>query len=206
MSLQWFDATRDLAPGVVVYPGDFIPRFCQEDRGKYLLSELCLSSHSGTHIDAPSHYLKDDRSVEKIPPGLLVGGCRVLDLRDCGKEIRARDLEGRIEGSKRVLMKTGFSGMKEFIPEYPALTPDAARCIAARGVVMAGIDSPSIESYTGTGEVHMELLSKGVVVVELLDLHAVPEGDYQVAALPLKLSGLDGAPCRVLLWKDNGSE
>ncbi|MBP1928643.1 arylformamidase [Methanolinea mesophila] len=204
MSVKWFDATRDLAPGVVVYPGDFIPRFCQEDRGRYLLSELCMSSHSGTHIDAPSHYLKDERSVEKIPPGQLIGKCRVLDMRDSGSEIGARDLEGRIEGAERVLLKTEFSGKKEFSSDYPALTPEAARMITGNGVVMVGIDSPSIESFSGTGEVHLELLSHGVVVVELLDLDAVPEGDYTVAALPLKLSGLDGAPCRVMLWKDEG--
>ncbi len=204
MKGRWYDATRDLFPGVVVYPGDYIPRFCQEDRGKYLLSELCMSSHSGTHIDAPSHYLKDERSVDKIPPELLMGRCRVLDLRDCGTMIRAPDLEGRIDGAKRILMKTVFSGAQEFAPDYPALTPDAARVITEHGVVLAGIDSPSIESFSGTGEVHVELLGSGVVVVELLDLSAVPEGEYWMAALPLKLTGLDGAPCRVVLWQDEG--
>jgi arylformamidase len=202
MKGRWYDATRDLSPGVVVYPGDYIPRFCQEDRGKYLLSELCMSSHSGTHIDAPSHYLKNDRSVEKIPPERLMGKCRVLDLRECGALIKAPDLEGRIDGAKRILMKTVFSGVQEFVPDYPALTPDAARFITAHGVVLAGIDSPSIESFSGTGEVHMELLGSGVVVVELLDLSGVPEGDYWMAALPLKLTGLEGAPCRVMLWHD----
>jgi arylformamidase len=204
MKGTWYDATRDLSPGVVVYPGDYIPRFCQEDRGKYLLSELHMSTHSGTHIDAPSHYMKDDRSVEKIPPGQLVGECRVLDLRDCGNVITARDLEGRTGGAKRILIRTVFSECREFNPEYPALAPDAARFITRSGVVLAGIDSPSIESFTGTGEVHLELLSKGVVIVELLDLRALDEGDYWMAALPLKLTGLDGAPCRVMVWHDNG--
>jgi arylformamidase len=204
MKGRWYDATRDLSPRVVVYPGDYIPRFCQEDRGKYLLSELRMSSHSGTHIDAPSHYLKDDRSVDKISPELLMGKCRVLDLRECGTEIRERDIEGRLDGAKRILMRTGFSGMREFAPDYPALTPGAARALTGNGVVLAGIDSPSIELFSGTGEVHMELLGSGVVVVELLDLSAVTEGDYWMAALPLKLSGLDGAPCRVMLWQDEG--
>ena len=176
MKGRWYHATRDLSPGVVVYPGDYIPRFCQEDRGNYLLSELCMSSHSGTHIDAPSHYLKNDRSVEKIPPERLVGKCRVLDLRDCGTGIRAGDLEGRIDGAKRILMKTGFSGVQEFVPDYPALTPDAARFLTAHGVVLAGIDSPSIESFSGTGEVHMELLKSGVVVVELPGPECGPRG------------------------------
>ena len=204
MKGKWYDATRDLTPGVGVYPGDYIPRFCQEDRGKYLLSELYMSSHSGTHIDAPSHYMKDDRSVEKIPPGRLMGECRVLDLRECGNEITARDLEGRTGGAKRILIRTEFSECQEFTPEYPALTPDAARFITGSGVVLAGIDSPSIESFNGTGEVHLELLSKGVVVVELLDLGALSGGDYWMAALPLKLTGLDGAPCRVMVWQDEG--
>jgi len=204
MKGRWYDATRGLSPGVVVYPGDYIPRFRQEDRGKYLLSELCISSHSGTHIDAPSHYLKNDSSVDKIPPERLMGKCRVLDLRECGTGIRAQDLEGRIGGAKRILMKTGFSAMGEFSPDYPALAPGAARVLTGGGVILAGIDSPSIESFSGTGEVHMELLGKGVVVVELLDLSAVPGGDYWMAALPLKLSGLDGAPCRVMLWQDEG--
>ena len=162
-----------------------------------------MSTHSGTHIDAPSHYLKNNESVDRIPLAALIGPCRVIDLSGVPGEVSEDDLKDRIEGVRRILLKTGCNFFGQFDPDYVGLSVSAATTISARGIIAVGIDSPSIEKFHGTGEVHRELLGKGIVVIEYLDLSRVPEGDYQMVALPLRLRGLDGSPARVVLY-DSG--
>lgn len=196
---MYYDVTRELSEEILIFPGgDPKPEISTEDHGAYLLSLLSLSTHTGTHIDAPSHYLKDERTVDKIDPGRLIGRCRLLDLGTT-TAIQASDLQGRIEGAERLLLKTWFSGRTAFDPAYPHLTPDAAALLAQEGVRCIGIDSPSIEAYDGDGTVHRTLLDRGIAVIELLDFPAMPEGEYYMAALPLRLKGLDGSPARVIL-------
>jgi arylformamidase len=196
----FYDITHALSEDTPVYPGDIEPRFSQEDCGQYLLTGLRMSTHSGTHIDAPSHYLKNNESIDRIPLAALIGPCRVIDLSGIPGEITADDLKDRIEGTRRILLKTGCNFYGQFDPDYISLSVSAATTISARGIIAVGIDSPSIEKFHGTGEVHRELLGKGIVVIEYLDLSAVPEGDYQMVALPLRLRGLDGSPARVVLY------
>ncbi|MDD1711715.1 MAG: cyclase family protein [Methanoregulaceae archaeon] len=199
-----YDVTRPLAPGMVVFPGDVIPSLTKEDNGRYLITDLHLSSHSGTHIDAPAHYLRNGQTVDRIPLEHLIGPCRVLDLSEGTREIGPDDLAGRIHGVHKILLKTSFSGETHFYPEYPALSAEAVPLITDAGIHCIGIDSPSIESCDGEGMVHTGLLSKGVTIIELLDLSAVPGGDYLMMALPLRLQGIDGSPARVILC--DGSE
>jgi len=200
------DVTRSLTRNNVVYPGDIPPKFHQEDRGPYLLSALSLSTHSGTHIDAPSHYLKDERSVDTIPFELLMGRCRVIDLSKNHGLIDSDDLKDRIAGAKKILIKTDFSKRSDFDPDYRALSISGAERILQSGIHCVGIDSPSIEAYAGDGSVHRLLLGRGTAVIELLDLSAVKEGIYWMIALPLRLDGLDGSPCRVLLATEEDRE
>jgi len=101
----------------------------------------------------------------------------------------------------RLLLKTSFSGHHQFTEDYPSLSFDAAHLITSNAIHCIGIDSPSIESYHCDGSVHRELLGNGCIIIELLDLSAVPEGDYDMIALPLRLEGLDGSPARVVLMK-----
>lgn len=197
--MRIIDITRPLVKDMLVYPGDLIPSFCQADHGRYLISDLHLSSHTGTHIDAPAHYLKSGDTIDTIPLGNLVGRCRVIDVTGAGTLIRAQHLEGRCDGARRILLKTGFSGKTDFIEDYPSLAPDAASFLAENGTECVGIDSPSIESFACDGSVHRRLLGVGCLIIELLDLTGVPEGDYDMVALPLRLSGLDGSPARVIL-------
>ncbi|MDD1716487.1 MAG: cyclase family protein, partial [Methanolinea sp.] len=114
-------------------------------------------------------------------------------------EIKEEELSGYLEETDRILLKTPFSKKVEFEEEYPGLSPDAAVAIADAGMLCVGIDSPSIEPFSGDGQVHRTLLSHGVVIIELLDLAAVPPGEYWMVALPLRMEGLDGSPCRVML-------
>ncbi|WP_366144154.1 cyclase family protein [Methanoregula sp.] len=198
------DITRTLAGDSLVYPGDTPPRFSQRDAGLYLISELRMSSHSGTHIDAPIHYLKTGATVDELPLSHLIGPCRVLDVSGAGSLIDAADLEGRIDGCKRILLRTEFSQCSVFREDYPSLTPGAAHYLISQGSLCVGIDSFSIERFDCDGSVHRDLLGSGCLIIELLDLSRVPEGDYTLVALPLKLSGIDGAPARVVLLEEDG--
>ena len=197
--MKIIDITRSLSGNSLVYPGDTPPQFSQRDTGPYLISELRMSSHSGTHIDAPVHYLKSGPTVDELPLSHLVGPCRVLDVSDAGSDIDATDLKGRTGDAKRILLRSGFSHCTSFREDYPSLTPDAARYLGSAGTLCVGIDSFSIEGFDSDGSVHCELLGKGCFIIELLDLSQVPEGDYTLIALPLKLTGLDGAPARAIL-------
>jgi arylformamidase len=199
-----YDVTRLLAPGMIVYPGDIIPSWIQEDHGQYLITDLHMSSHTGTHIDAPAHYLRNGQTVDRIPLEHVIGPCRVLDLSGGVQEIGPDDLAGRINGVQKILLKTSFSGKNQFYPEYPALSPEVVPLITDAGIHCIGIDSPSIESFYGDGRVHTGLLTKGVTIIELLDLSMVTGGDYLMVALPLRLQGIDGSPARVVLCSGSG--
>ncbi|MFA5330919.1 MAG: cyclase family protein [Methanoregula sp.] len=202
--MKIIDITRTLSEKTVSYPGDTPPQFSQRDAGIYLISDLHMNSHSGTHIDAPVHYLKTGNTIDTVPLDRLVGPCRVIDLTGTGSEITARDLEGKLGGSKRILLKTRFSGETRFREDYPHLTLDAARLLCAKGILCVGIDSFSIEAFVCDGSVHRELMGNGIIIIELLDLSMVNGGEYGLVALPLKLDGLDGAPARAVLTKDDG--
>jgi arylformamidase len=200
-TMEIIDITRPLSDETLVYPGDMKPSFRQRDEGKYLISDLHMSTHTGTHIDAPVHYLKTGDTIDTIPLINLIGRCRVVDVSSAGSIITAEYLYGKIENITRLLLKTSFSGNNQFIENYPSLSFDAAHLITGKGICCVGIDSPSIESYHCDGTVHRELLGKGCIVIELLDLSGVPEGDYDMVALPLCLEGLDGSPARIVLMK-----
>lgn len=194
-----YDVTRPLSEEIPVYPGgDPTPSFTREEHEDYVITLLSFCTHTGTHIDAPSHYLKDGGTVDAIPFARLLGKCRVLDLGE-RTAIRREDLEGHIDGAGRVLLKTWFSGRTAFDPGFPYLTQAAAAFLVDAGILCVGIDSPSIEGFDGDGTVHRTLLGNRIAIVELLDLSGVSEGDYYMIALPLRLKGLDGSPARVIL-------
>jgi arylformamidase len=202
--LRIIDITRTLSGKTVSFPGDPPPQFSQRDAGLYLISDLVMNSHSGTHIDAPVHYLKTGDTIDTVPLDHLIGPCRVIDVSSVGSEITASDLKSRLGTSKRILLKTKFSGETQFREDYPHLSLDAAELLSAHGILSVGIDSFSIEAFVCDGSVHRKLLGNGCIIIELLDLSVVNEGDYEMAALPLRLAGLDGAPARVVLMQKNG--
>jgi arylformamidase len=204
--MKIIDVTRALSEETLVYPGDCQPKFRQVNRGNYLITDLHLSTHTGTHIDAPVHYLKTGDTIDTIPLSHVMGTCRVLDVTSAGTSITAKDLMGRLDGIGRLLLKTSFSGKDRFDQNYPSLTADAARFITGCEMKCIGIDSPSIESYECDGTVHRELLSRGCIIIEFLDLSHIEGGDYTLVALPLRFTGLDGSPARVVLIDNKGCE
>lgn len=194
-----YDVTRELSGDAVVYPGDIIPEMKTEDNGQYVITDLHISTHSGTHIDAPLHYIRGGRTVDMIPPKRLFGPVQVLDLTGVSGEIKIKDLEGWVQGETGLFIKTDFSKKSRFEPGYTSLSTEAAEYLADSGLLCIGIDTPSIEAFDGNGDVHRTLLGKNIVIIELLDLTLVQEGSYFMAALPLRLKSLDGSPARVLL-------
>jgi arylformamidase len=160
---------------------------------------MYLGSHSGTHIDAPRHLIDDGRTIDQIPINQLAGVCRVLDCTDVTGAITRKHLAGRLQGEERVLLKTNSSGRTTYQPDYTHLGRSGADLLVHHHIACVGIDSPSIEAPEGTGEIHRRLLQAGTVIIELLDLSGVAPGQYWMAALPLRLEGLDGSPARVIL-------
>lgn len=204
--MKVYDITRDLSEEVILYPGDVRPQFHEIDTGQYRVTEMVIGSHTGTHIDAPSHYLKEGETVDQIPFATLIGPARVLDCTDASEFVDPHHLAGRLPESGALLLKTWFSGRQEFEAGYPAISIETADLIIDTGITCIGTDAPSIEEFEGDGSVHRMLLENGIVVLELLDLSDVPGGTYTMIALPLRLKGADGSPVRAILCKQNVCE
>lgn len=208
MTRAWIDISRPLVSGMAVWPGDPVVRVERISAiaggGPFNLSAVSMCLHTGTHVDAPLHFLEGGPSVAEMPPGALVGPARVIGIRD-PKAIRARELEPfRLRRGERVLFKTRGSARRwqaaEFCPDYVYVAPDAAALLVERGVRAVGIDYLSIGAPSEEGyEVHRTLLRAGVWIVEGLDLSAASPGRYELICLPLKVPGADGAPARAIL-------
>jgi arylformamidase len=172
--------------------------------------QISFGSHTGSHIDAPKHFISNGRSVDQLPLEVLIGNCRVFQLdNENGRTITAADLERlNFTSIDRVLFKTANSKLWEqpsFNKEFIAFDETSARFLIRQRLRLVGIDYLSVDKY-GSREapVHHLLLGSGIVVVEGLDLRAVPPGDYQLFCLPLRIKNGDGAPARVIL-KATGS-
>lgn len=205
------DITVPISTALPVYPGD--PRIQLEqvmslDRGDIAnVSRLACSTHAGTHVDPPSHFIAGATPLDQLPLDTLIGPARVVDVGDA-KAIDAAVLQGcNLEGVRRVLFKTRNSGFwppnegdEEFHEDFVYIEADAARVLARRGVRLVGIDYLSVEKFNfDQPTTHLVLLGAGVVIVEGLVLRNVPPGDYELVCLPLKIKDGDGAPARVVL-------
>jgi arylformamidase len=175
------------------------------------VSRLDISSHAGTHVDANWHFIDDGAKLLDIPLQRWSGPCVVVHIPDEVDQIRASDLEhARIPpGTERLLLRTRNSRVWEdwsgevplsFREDYVGLQPDAARWVVDRSIRVIGTDALSIGSFgSANRESHVTLLGNDVLIIELLDLHAIAPGPYELICLPLKLAIGDGAPARVLL-------
>ncbi len=201
-----YDVTVPLAAGMSTYPGD--PPFVLESVQRlgdspYELSRLALSTHTGTHVDAPSHFIPGGASVDQLPLEILLGKARVVELlvrETVGRvDLEALDLRDDL----RVLLKTRMSGQllkPGYHQDHVHLSEDAALYLAQAGIKLVGIDYLSVDRFGSTDfPAHRALLGAGVIVLEGLDLSEVEPGEYEMACLPLRIAGADGAPARVVL-------
>jgi arylformamidase len=205
-SEDWIDLTLPLRPGMPVYPGDppvaFLRHNALATHG-FAVSAVRMGSHTGTHIDAPAHFLEAGWTVDALSLSALVGTARVVDLtdRESEAEIQARQL-GRVRMGERLLLRTDWSrrfGEGAYYTKFPSLAPDTVRLLVEKRVALLGLETPSLcLDHDADAGAHQALLGAGVVIVEgLAQLAALPERVLLIA-LPLRLAGLDGAPCRAI--------
>ncbi len=172
------------------------------------VSRLCCGVHTGTHVDAPNHFIEGGRRIDQLDLEKLIGKCRVIELDNDVLEINASHIENaNLKYVERVLFKTRNSDFwndfeQGFRKDFTSIAPDAATMLVDLNIKLVGIDYLSVEKFGSEDyETHKTLLGKEVVIVEGLDLREVSAGDYEIICLPLKLQGGtgDGAPARTIL-------
>jgi arylformamidase len=205
MTAKPIDVSVTVRPEMPVYPGDpgIAIELAKSIEGgdPANVSRLDLGAHTGTHVDAPRHFLPAGAAADELALELFVGPCVVADMTAAAGPIGAADIAALDlpDGSERVLLRTRNSTLWErdrFSPDFVRLDGSGAQALIDRGVRVVGIDYLSI----GDRDAHLALLGRGVGVIEGLDLRAVTPGPYRLACLPLKIAGCDGAPARALLW------
>jgi arylformamidase len=204
----WIDVSLPLTANLPTWPGD--PPF-QLRRVQSIaagdaanVSELSCVVHTGTHVDAPLHFIDGAAAVESLPLDALMGPCTVVGADPGQGELLPADLP-RLPDSTRILFRTPNSRRWSqpaagFARDFAAVGEALAAELVRRGTRLVGVDYLSVEPFDSPGHpVHKTLLAAGIVVVEGLDLSAVAPGPYELCCLPLKLVGSDGSPARVLL-------
>jgi arylformamidase len=201
--VEIFDISVPVGPRTVTYPGDPTVHLSLvqslAEGAVANVSKLELSVHTGTHVDAPVHFVDGAAGVDVLPLEPLVGPALVIDATATHGRMDAGAL-ANVELAERVIFKTTNSQLWEretFVDDFVALTEDAAQLLIEAGVRLVGIDYLSI----GDEDVHRALLRAGVVILEGLDMREVEPGHWELICGPLKLVGSDGAPARVFLTR-----
>ena len=213
--MEIIDITAPFSPEMLSWPGqeppshEFLAHQRQGDPNT--VSWWQTGGHTGTHVDAPLHFIPNGAGIEALDLRRSIGPCRVLDLSHVEGHVGRNDLEAAgISGEQRLLFKTRNSGEDlmrrgEFEEGYVAVSREAAEYLIEAGVETLGVDYLSVEPFEdaefGEGEfrTHHALLQAGVTLLEGLVLTEVEPGEYFLACLPLKLVGSDGSPARAVL-------
>jgi arylformamidase len=208
--MKIYDITLPITPGMPVWPGDpavVLERVSSMDAGAHdNISRLACSVHTGTHVDAPHHFLNDHRTVDALPLDVLTGPTQVIQIPEEVDLITAAILEGAgiPPGTTRLLLKTRNSMIWQgaengFVRDFVGVSLDGAEWLVQAGLQLVGIDYLSIAPYKKSIPTHQALLKAGIIILEGLDLRAVSPGIYDLYCMPLKLVGSDGAPARAIL-------
>lgn len=204
-----YDITLTITSTLPVWPGDPPVRLTQPshlERGDICtITRLDMGAHTGTHLDAPAHFIRGGATAESLSLDVLIGPALVVDARGRG-HVTANVLETLVipPGVQRLLLHTDNSaiwqrGEMAFVEQFTAITADGAQWLVDHGIRLVGIDYLSVGSFDDGIPTHQILLDAGVIAVEGLNLSAIEPGDYQLICLPIKLGGSDGAPCRAVL-------
>jgi arylformamidase len=199
----WLDATTPIRDQMVHWPdnlGVTVGRTLSQDRGDAAnVTELHLSAHTSTHVDAPLHFTTGAGDTTTLDLDRLMGPATVVAIHDPASISLAEVQQLTIKPGARLLFKTRISGSEwstePFKPDFVALDGDAARHLRDAGVICVGVDYLSV----GKADAHHALLDAGICVIEGLALQHIEPGDYELLCLPLSIVGSDGAPARVLL-------
>lgn len=208
--MKIYDISLTIQPGMVVWPGDPKVELYRkekiEDGANANVSYMGISVHTGTHVDAPYHFLNDGSAVDVMPLEVLVGPVLVVELPDSVKQIDEEIINSLSfnEPIERILFKTRNSKFwsqdaGEFHPDFVAISADGAQALIDHGIKLTGIDYLSIAPYKNSRPTHEIILKAGMVVIEGVDLSKVQPGNYTLVCMPLKLKDTDGSPARVIL-------
>jgi arylformamidase len=205
---SWIDISVPLRDGMVHWPNDppiSIKRIQDIKQGAMSnLSRISMGVHSGTHVDAAIHFIREGKGVDHIPLDTLVGKARVIEIEDT-ESITPEELAShRIRRGERILFKTRNSSevwqKDEFIEDFVFISDAAADFLVSRGIQLVGVDYLSVGSFKHGGSyVHKTLLNGGIWIIEGLNLFDVTPGKYDLICLPLRIVGGDGAPARAIL-------
>lgn len=200
-----YDITPAVDERLAVWPGDQPPRReikCHlKDGATVTLSTLHSTVHTGAHADGPNHYGLDAPSIDRMPLEHYLGPCQVVSARARPSvRVRAADLSSHVS-QKRVLIRTSsYPDPTRFNTDFAALDPDLVESLAEQGVITVGVDTPSVDLFESKDlPAHKAFLRRGVAILEGLVLGDVPDGVYELIALPLKLVGFDASPVRAVL-------
>jgi arylformamidase len=206
--MSWIDISVPVKTGMAHWPGDIdvsVERVSNMAEGAECnLSRLHMSAHTGTHMDAPLHFVDGARSIDQMPIDATVGPARVLEI-SAQRSIGRVDLEPHgIQPGERILLKTSNSARcwetDSFVENFVYIDQEGARYLVERRVRAVGIDYLSVAGFINdTVETHVILLQAGIWLIEGLDLRQIQPGSYELICLPLKLLGAEGAPARAAL-------
>lgn len=200
-----YDLSPTIRPGFPVWPGDtpFESRltWSLEEGATVNLSRIVTTPHLGSHADAPFHTEPRGETMEDLPLERYLGACRVVRVPPT-PVIEPRHVEGiDLTNPGRILFRTDSIRDRKTFPErFTALSPELASLLGERGALLVGLDTPSVDPFDSkTLDAHHALARGRVAILEGLILDGVPEGLYELIALPLKLAGLDASPVRAIL-------
>ena len=210
--MKIYDISMSISPDMPVYKGKPAKRpvFAVDtdfSSGNVYESRLTMNMHTGTHIDSPKHILENGDPLEPLALEKVVTRCRVLDLTHIAEKISQQDLRTKpIAADSFVLLKTqnSFGGQALLEGDYIYLDPSGAAYLRDKRVIGVGIDALGIERAQPGHETHKLLMKAGIVIMEGLQLQDVPEDEYLLVAAPLKVIGVEAAPVRALLIKEEG--
>lgn len=208
MASPWIDVSVPLRNGMVNWPGDPPARISHAldiERGDpCTVSLLEMGAHTGTHMDAPAHFVRGGIGIDDMPLEAAIGSARVILIRD-RESIKPDELvRHSIRRGERILLKTRNSDRcwdtDGFVEDFVYISATGARYLAERQVRLVGIDYLSVGGFRADGlETHQALLKAGIWIIEGLNLKRAPLGRVQLVCLPLKIAGGDGAPARALV-------
>jgi arylformamidase len=208
MSKPYIDISVPMYDGMVHWPGDPECRISlavsMAGGAPCNLTQMSLSAHTGTHMDAPRHFVRDGRTMESVPMDAVIGPCRVIELKN-RTAVTVEELKPhKLRKGERVLFKTRNSSHSwktaAFDEKFIYIPADTARYLVACGVRTVGVDYLSVGGYQKDGvECHQIMLGAEIWIIEGLNLSKVKPGKYELICLPLKILGADGAPARAIL-------
>jgi len=208
---QIYDISLPISESLVVWPGDIPVNVTQSSHlaagNSFTVSQIHLSSHAGTHVDAPTHFILGGGGVDTLDLNVMVGMALVVEALEA--DMLSEDVLKTLSippGTERVLFHTRNSkrwarGEEKFSKEFVAVTKDGAQWMVSQGIRLVGVDYLSVAPFEEGAATHRILLNAGVIVIEGLNLNGIAPGEYQLVCLPLNIVGIDGAPARVVLIK-----